>query len=126
MGYVAHNAIVVTSLLSEPLRRAHTAAKMFGLTCSEIVSSPVNGVTTFLVAPDGSKEGWSESVEGDSNRAALVAWLRRQRYSDGSGPYEWFEARYGSDDRRASMVSHEWARTPDPKTKKSRRCPAPK
>lgn len=104
MGYMAHNAIIVTSEMEGPITSAHTQATALGLQCSAIIKSHVNGIQTFLVAPDGSKEGWAESDLGDELRASFVSWLRRQTLSDGSSHLEWCEIRYGSDDRDASVV----------------------
>ena len=63
---------------------------------SQLIPSPVNGYLTFLVAPDGRKEGWRESVTGDAARDAFVAYL--QATDDGCESITWIEASYGDDE----------------------------
>jgi hypothetical protein len=101
MGYIRHNAIVVTCWDKTRIAAAHGAAErcLPGLV-SSIVDSHINGYHSFLVAPDGSKEGWSDSDKGDAARAEFISWLESQRYEDNSTPFEWVEIAYGSDDRR--------------------------
>ena len=106
MGYMRHNAIVVSAEYGDHLKRAHAEAKRLWMTVSPIVKSPTNGVCTFLVAPDGSKEGWSESDTGDAARAAFKVWLDQQRYEDGSGPLKWVEIQYGDDERETLVTAH--------------------
>ncbi len=49
----------------------------FGLTFS--VFADINGYLSFFVAPDGSKEGWSESQNGDEAREKLTLWLDAEK-----------------------------------------------
>lgn len=77
MGYIAHHAIVVTAG-SREVRIARKKALGLGLHCSGPVPSPVNGYVSFLIAPDGSKEGWGESAHGDDARAEWIAWTKTQ------------------------------------------------
>jgi hypothetical protein len=91
MGCTIHNAIIVSA--SGVLNRADEARQValeFGLQASEVITSPVNGIKTFFIAPDGSKEGWAESDDGDVKRAKFKDWLR-DRF------YEWVEVSYGTD-----------------------------
>jgi hypothetical protein len=84
------------------------ASYVFGVSqISYMVKSRVNGYTSFLVSPDGSKEGWAESEEGDNRRATFIEWLRSKRYEDGSSPYSWAEVLYGDDDQQAAIVAHD-------------------
>ena len=107
MGYIRHHAIVVTDHShGEFIEAARDAATRFGLSVSDIVMSPNNRYRSFLVAPDGSKEGWEESDKADTARASLISWLEDQRYDDGSSPLDWVEVRFGGDDRGASIISH--------------------
>jgi hypothetical protein len=108
MGYIAHHAIIVTSWDKTILRKAHERATTFDCHVSDIVESGVNGYHSFLIAPDGSKEGWDESRRGDAQRAAWIEWSRSVRYEDGSSPLSWVEVRYGSDDHDAKVERHEW------------------
>lgn len=104
MGYMRHHAIVVTSFSVERIAPAHTQAKSLFSQVSEIIQSPINGYWSFLVAPDGSKEGWQESADGDASRDTFVSWLEAQRYEDGSSPLDWAEVQYGDDDRETKIV----------------------
>ncbi len=91
MGWIKHDAIIVTSCDEEGLNSIREKAISLGLTVSEIVRSPINGYASFLVAPDGSKEGWEDSDIGNERRKAFIAWLREgeSRWSD------WIAVEYG-------------------------------
>ena len=111
MGYIAHRTIIVTSFditWDEP-KLAETARKkaieIFGEgLVSDMVDSVINGYKSFFVAPDGSKEGWPESDEGDVKREEFKKWLREQAYDDGSNHYDWAEFRYGGDERELATI----------------------
>jgi len=108
MGYVRHHAIVVTSSREQDITGGIAKATELGLVASVQSPRTVNGYRSFLVCPDGSKEGWAESDEGDVAREAFIAWLRAQRYDDGSSNIEWVEVSYGSDDKSARIERSEW------------------
>ena len=120
MGYTRHHAIVcsgpapvedmapyslgLTEYITS-LQRAHNyAANIFGDTVSPIVISPVNGVGSFFVAPDGSNEGWQDSDAGDERRAAFITYLRANYYDDGSSAVHWAEVQYGDDENEAKVT----------------------
>ena len=106
MGYICHNAIIVTGTYGNHIDKAHTqAATMFNYV-SDIVESPCNGTQSFFIPPDGSKEGWAESATGDSVREAYIKWLDKQRYEDGSSPLSWALIKYGDDYREAEILAH--------------------
>jgi hypothetical protein len=77
MGYMAHNAIIVTSWQEKGTEAAHGLA--VGIFPKDQVSplsdTVTNGYRTFAIFPDGSKEGWEDSNEGDKNRDAFMAAL---------------------------------------------------
>lgn len=104
MGYMRHNAIVVTSYQHELLEQAHAVAVGLGMSVSVITSEVTNGYRSFLVAPDGSKEGWYQSDIGDEQRAKLAAWLTGQAYEDGSTPIEWVEVQFADDYLESAVV----------------------
>lgn len=95
MGTMIHHLIVVTSWRRESIAAAHEMAVGLGLGVSEISPVVINGYKSFAVWPDGSKEGWRDSNEGDQRRDALVAYLERQRYEGGSTPLAWCEVEIG-------------------------------
>lgn len=100
MGYHRHHAIVVTSWQEESVRKAWAAAReaFDGVQAhvSEITPVAINGYASFLVAPDGSKEGWNESNDNDAARDRYVNWLRHA--SDYSVWVSWVEVNFGGDD----------------------------
>jgi hypothetical protein len=119
MGYIRHHAIVVTSYASfgSSLEDAHEKAKEIFNTMnhyndsrnnvvSEIVVSPVNGYASFFIAPDGSKEGWEESQDGDTKRELFIRWINEQAYEDGSNSISYAELFYGDDEGHSEIVNH--------------------
>lgn len=108
MGYIRHNAIIVTSWDDEKIELAHAMAKTLGNVVTDIVGPTTNGYCTFTIVPDGSKEGWARSHEGDDARESFRVWLNKQRYEDGSTSLEWVEVAYGNDDRRGVVVWSAW------------------
>jgi hypothetical protein len=101
MRHIRNHTIVVTGTYKDFIDRAHAeASNAFGWV-SSISPETVNGSRSFFVPPDGSKEGWDESNEGDSRRARFKAWLRSLEYEDGSSPLSWVEVYFGGDDMEA-------------------------
>lgn len=94
MGWIRHHAMLVTGM-EKPVTQAHERAlACFAATraqVSPVSSVAVNGYTSFCVFPDGSKEGWDESNEGQGARDAFAAYLA-------SAGVDWCEAQYGDDD----------------------------
>ena len=106
MGYDRSHAIVVTSWSDDRIAIAHQHAQEL---CGQDLVSPlverrVNGGASFLIAPDGSKEGWEDSDVGDQQRESLIRWLDRQRHVDGSTPYDWIYVQFGDDERQNLIV----------------------
>lgn len=113
MGYMRHHAILVTSWSDESIALAHSQAasllaqaELSPTMLSPILAGSVNAEHTFVVAPDGSKEGWDTSDSGDAFRTAFVAWLRSQEYEGGSSALAWAEVQYGDDEGEAFIVNH--------------------
>jgi hypothetical protein len=115
MGYMRHHAIVVTSWDEDRIKRAwEEAGRLFGQFASEVgkptdlrgpvVEASVNEYYTFLIGPDGSKEGWATSDRGDAARSEFIAWLHAQDYDDGSSPYDWALIQYGDEDGDQRVV----------------------
>lgn len=113
MGYIRHHAIVVTGMdewtgfkteALATIHDAHAAALAAGCAVVTPVAGPgVNGYSSFLVAPDGSKEGWDDSDSGDAARGRFIAWLR-----DANGYFSWAEVVLGSDDQEAVIERNAW------------------
>ena len=119
MGYTRHHAIVVTSLaepsakgdkphVSEVRKTIADICARYGGYCAVTPLTPptVNNVTSFLVAPDGSNEGWMESDKGDKARSAIIKYLRSLRYEDGSTRYPFVEVQFGDDERKTKICRH--------------------
>ena len=116
MGYMRHHMIVVTTFDEQLIQLAHAKAteifvrpnhhgRIVGVT--PIVTSMVNHYYSFFVPTDGSKEGWSDSDDGDQNRAEFIAWLESQRYEDLSSPFKWAEVQYGDEQRDNRVLHHD-------------------
>ena len=105
MGYIRNHTIIVEASYGDHIERAHAKAlEIFGKWVSPITPESVNGSRAFFVPPDGSKEGWGESANGDERRERFKAWLREQAYEDHSTPLDWVEVRFGGDDHDAEIV----------------------
>ena len=87
-----HHAIVVTSFKKDALGLALDYAASTGAQCSAIVPAKVNGYFSFFIAPDGSKEDWQHSNEGDNSRARVIEWLESNH---SMGWFDWVEIEYG-------------------------------
>lgn len=114
MGYIRHNAIVVTSWNDEAIEAAAEEAYALGLQVLGPSDGAINGYRSLLICPDGSKEGWEDSDAGDRQRKQFRHWLNTRRYEDGSSNLEWVEVAYGSDDGDAQVVAHAWEEPPMP------------
>ncbi|MCK4782163.1 MAG: hypothetical protein KAV87_00320 [Desulfobacteraceae bacterium] len=55
----------------------------------------INGKTTVIMVPDGSKEGWTESDDGDKLRDEFVKELEKANYEDDSNPWDFVEVGFG-------------------------------
>lgn len=54
-----------------------------------------NGKATIVLCPDGSKEGWDTSNQGDYLRQRFIEELAKDNFDDGSSPWDWVEVGYG-------------------------------
>lgn len=108
MGYMRHNAIVITSWNRVSIEAAANKARELGMQVLGPSDEVTNGYSSMLVCPDGSKEGWEESDQGDRNRASFREWLGGQTYEDGSTNLHWVEIAYGGDDADATVEAHAW------------------
>lgn len=104
MGYMCHHAIVLTSWSTNHLNEAHNKATDLGMSVTPITAEGTNGYRSFLVAPDGSKEGWDESDLGDTRRTELIEWLESQRTEDSGTYVDWVEVQFGDEDGDTHIV----------------------
>lgn len=107
MGYIVNHAIIVEGMggkdeFSVRLRNAHKKAKNIFKGIAEVTSitpQGVNGSSSFMIAPDGSKEGWDSSKKGDDAREKFKRYLK-------STSLDWVEVAFGGDYNRADIVDH--------------------
>jgi hypothetical protein len=98
-----HHAIVVTGFDPDRVDQARQEAINLHMTVSEVLRSPVNEYYSFFVAPDGSKEFWTESDDGDKAREALKRYLRAKHPG---GYLDWVEVQYGDDEKATLIMNH--------------------
>ena len=94
MGYIRHDAIIVTDWNEDRLNAARDKAMELGLIVSEIVSSETNGYVSFLIAPDGSKEGWDTSEEHETRRDKWKQWIKTEEQFH----TDWVHINYGGEE----------------------------
>lgn len=111
MGYFRHHAIVVTGW-GDYVEKAHDVAKaMFRVKASPLENHPicpvtdltdevVNGYRSFAIMPDGSKEGWDTSDQGEEVRADYVTWLRK------TDEVDWAEVQLGDEEHDNRVTAH--------------------
>jgi len=104
MGYIRHHAIVVTVICKADAKRVHAEAKAIVPSASDLSPAMINGYCSFFIPPDGSKEGWDESSQGDDRRHRLKERLR-QLHKDGHYN-DWVEVFFGEDNSLAAIVDH--------------------
>ena len=106
MGLIKHHAIVVTSWDDELLQEMHAKALEIFDQVAPITPPVVNGYVSFLIAPDGSKEGWSDSSIGDKAREKFIRWIDSKRYDDGGTAIDYVEIQFGDDERKTKIIRH--------------------
>lgn len=113
MGYIRHHAIIVTAYHHDIQNIHHVAVTLFhnnkrlvgGDMVSPVIGPLYNNMSSFFIAPDGSKEGWYESDVNDERRKEFINYLN----SDECPGYpKWVEVCYSPDDQTASIESHAW------------------
>jgi len=101
MGYMKHHSIIVTAWDEDKIKEAHN--KAMELFDNKLISELVDGVTnsykSFFIAPDGSKEGWTESIVYDGARGKFLNWLWKQNYDDGSNIFAWVIVSFDEENR---------------------------
>lgn len=110
MGYIKHDAIVVTAGEKEQITAARKLALKLELEITDTVCTRSNGYYSFLIVPDGSKEGWEVSNEKNAARAKWIAAARNCR----SLPWDhkdhfrvdWIAVRFGGDDEMGYATDH--------------------
>lgn len=118
MGYMCHHTIVVESWDRDRLEKARDKAleiftaydeqlaliskETFSGLVSPVMPAVINGsasfcVSSFYIAPDGSKEGWGTSDAGDEARKKFCDWLASTVDDDGGSSLKWAEVQFGDE-----------------------------
>jgi hypothetical protein len=116
MRNIKHHSIIVTSndkeslilVRNEILRlyKLNMEAKNGGQLVSPIVDSLINKFSSFFIAPDGSKEGYDASDDGDRVRKKIVDFLNSLQEPDGSNGIRFVEVSYGDDFHLSKVESN--------------------
>jgi hypothetical protein len=77
MGWIRHHGIVVTGS-GDRIAAAHAKALAIFPTVSPLLAGRMNAYESFFVPPDGSKEGWKDSQDGDVERETFIEWLKAE------------------------------------------------
>lgn len=105
MGYIKHDGIIVTSGDRKDAEVAAGKATALGLQCTSIVESRTNGYASFLIIPDGSKEGWEASEEAEKARSLWKAWAEKDAVVKDHVFVDYAHVRFGGDDEYAAVIS---------------------
>ena len=107
MGYIKHNVMIFTSWDKRNLIKVRKfATTLLGSLVTNIKSSNVNSTFTFFIAPDGSKEGWTESDIADDCRQKIADFVNSMAYSDGSNVITFVDVSYSNDDREVLVANN--------------------
>lgn len=105
MSDIVHIAILVTSYGEHTHIANRKALDIFAPSrVSRVGMDQLNGISTFVIFPSGSKEGWPEADRDLVQRKTFITWLESQEDGDGSSPFSWVEVRYGDPIGRAPMA----------------------
>lgn len=96
MGYIKHNAIIVTGM-GEQFDFAYEKAKsLFGELVTEVIPS-INNSKSFFVATSGSKQGWDDFNKHHESRIALANFIDSLKFDDGSNVVQFIDVAYNED-----------------------------
>lgn len=129
MGYLRHEAVIVSGWNAEHVLQAHAAASSIfnqegmGALVGGLTHHAINGGAAFLISPDGSKEGWEQSEVGKQLRQEFIAYLKgtlaRDLWLDwclvlvggDDGEYRVLDSVNGPEEKRTTIAE---ASTPNP------------
>ena len=96
MGIMQHHTVVATTWSEEEFERVQSWCLQQPSEFFAFQSKPaMNHYQAIVLLPDGSKEGWTDSEEGDQRRQQFLAVLREADNDDGSNPWAWVEVTFG-------------------------------
>ena len=102
MGYIRHEALIVTISERYIGKLEELALSIFPSCEVGSVSSRINGYKTVFIGPDGSKEGWEDSDDGDEQRESFLRRLSGSFYEEFGYPAI-VRVKYGLDDGCATV-----------------------
>lgn len=124
MGYIKHDTIVVTTWDEDAMPKIHAkAVELLGAIrgaiqegggynlVSPVVGPLMNGQVSFLIAPDGSKEGWNMSDTAEESRRVFLDWLEHEAQVYATA----LVVRFGGDDPEVAFRVVECTRRGEPK-----------
>ena len=116
MKNIKHHAIIVTCNDKESLAlirievlrlyKSTMEAKNGHQLVSPIIDSLINKFCSFFIAPDGSKEGYDASDDGDKVRKKIIEFLNSLAEPNGSNPIKFVEVFFGSDEGLAAVEAN--------------------
>ena len=95
MGVMNHNAVIATTWKKEEVERIKKFAEFNNSALFLFSNEVTNGYVTVVLVPDGSKEGWEESDDGNDLRKRFIEKLEQANYDDGTNPWDWIEVGFG-------------------------------
>ncbi len=96
MGTIQHDVVIATTWCQETQEKIEDYV-FNNLLVDKVVrhSARMGKYKTYILGPDGSKEGWDDSDRGDIWRFNFILFLESFTYEDGSSPVRWVEVSYG-------------------------------
>jgi len=101
MGVIRHHAMVITFCDELEVKQIRKFAKEIGCSVTKVKESTANTYYSFAILPDGSKEGWDESNDGDERRAKVIEYLQEKNKT-----IDWVEVEFGGNSDAATVISH--------------------
>jgi len=103
MGYMRDHTIVLSHWDDEDLDKIRDkAVEIFGEDrVSPMMGPYTNCHVSFFIPPDGSKEGWDESKEGDARRSEFKDFIRKSKLY-----CNWAEVVFGDDEQQNEVIDH--------------------
>ena len=115
MGHISHRALVVTGsgypeaikavkscrrYIVKKLKSQQAITLGYGSLLNLVtpIREGINGIVSFAILPDGSKEGWPPSDYVDEAIADLITKIESYQYDDGSSPVEYGYMQFDDED----------------------------
>ena len=116
MRNIKHHAIVVTSNEKDKIelvrKKSIEIYEVFMETkngkalVGQMTIGLINNFYSFMIAPDGSKEGYDTSEDGDIAREKICSFIESLKDINGINPVNYIEVCFGSDDGTAKIINH--------------------